>query len=138
MAEIDKTQETEPDNNQNTNQNSEPDGKAKEKEDQASGAKYTDEDVDKLINRKFAEWQKKQEKAVDEAKRLAEMNEQEKTDYKFHCLHRRSSAESTRMYLQDSFKSSSAPVNTKLEGSCGQRAAGYKDRSPWIPTKKAA
>lgn len=84
MAEIieDKTQETEPDNNQNTNQNSEPDGKEKEKEGQAPSAKYTDEDVDKLINRKFAEWQKKQDKAVSEAQKLATMNEQEKVDYK--------------------------------------------------------
>ena len=47
-----------------------------------NGAKYTDEDVDKLINRKFAEWQKKQDKAVSEAQKLATMNEQEKADYK--------------------------------------------------------
>ena len=42
---------------------------------------YTDEDVDKIINRKFAEWQQKQQKAVDEAKRLAEMSAQEKAEY---------------------------------------------------------
>lgn len=44
-------------------------------------AKYTDEDVDKIINRKFAEWEKKQKNAVDEAKRLAEMNAQQKAEY---------------------------------------------------------
>ena len=43
--------------------------------------KYTDEDVDKIINRKFAEWEKKQEKAVSEAKKLAEMNATEKAEY---------------------------------------------------------
>lgn len=44
-------------------------------------AKYTDDDLDKIINQKFAEWQKKQQKAVDEAKKLAEMNAQEKAEY---------------------------------------------------------
>lgn len=43
--------------------------------------KYTDEDLDRIINQKFADWQKKQEKAVDEAKKLAEMNAQEKAEY---------------------------------------------------------
>ena len=44
-------------------------------------AKYSDADVDEIINRKFAEWQKKQQKAVDEAKRLAEMSATEKAEY---------------------------------------------------------
>lgn len=43
--------------------------------------KYTDADVDRLINQKFAEWQTKQQKAVDEAKKLAEMNAQQKAEY---------------------------------------------------------
>ena len=43
--------------------------------------KYTDADIDKIINQKFADWQKKQQKAVDEAKKLAEMNAQEKAEY---------------------------------------------------------
>lgn len=43
--------------------------------------KYTDADVDKLIERKFAEWQKKQQKAVAEAEKLAEMNAQQKAEY---------------------------------------------------------
>lgn len=45
------------------------------------GLKYTDEDVNNLLGQKFAEWQKKQQKAVDEAKKLAEMNAQEKAEY---------------------------------------------------------
>lgn len=43
--------------------------------------KYSDEDVDKMFARKFAEWQKKQQKEVDEAKKLAEMNAQQKAEY---------------------------------------------------------
>lgn len=43
--------------------------------------KYTDEDVNKLIDKKFAEWQKKQEKAVDEAQKLATMNATQKAEY---------------------------------------------------------
>lgn len=43
--------------------------------------KYSDEDVDKMFERKFAGWQKKQEKAQkkqDEAERLKNMNDQER------------------------------------------------------------
>ena len=47
-----------------------------------SQKKYTDEDVDKIINRKFAEWEKKQQAKVDEATKLAEMNATEKAEYK--------------------------------------------------------
>lgn len=43
--------------------------------------KYTDEDVNRLLNKKFAEWQKKKEAEVDEAKKLAEMNAQQKAEY---------------------------------------------------------
>lgn len=43
--------------------------------------KYTDADVDKMFNKKFAEWQKKKDKEIDEAKKLAEMSEKEKADY---------------------------------------------------------
>lgn len=46
-----------------------------------SKAKYTDDDLDKIINKKFAEWQKKQQKAVNEAKKLAEMNATQKAEY---------------------------------------------------------
>lgn len=40
--------------------------------------KYTDADVDKLIERKFAEWQKKKDKEVSEAERLSKMTAEEK------------------------------------------------------------
>lgn len=55
--------------------------KADESAAKAGEPKYTDEDVDKLIDKKFAEWQKKQQKAVDEAAKLAEMNAQQKAEY---------------------------------------------------------
>ena len=45
------------------------------------GAKYTGADVDEILNRKFAEWQKKQQKAVDEAQKLATMNATQKAEY---------------------------------------------------------
>lgn len=45
------------------------------------GRKYTDSDVDRIIDRKFAEWQKKQQKAVDEAKKLAQMDAAQKAAY---------------------------------------------------------
>lgn len=44
-------------------------------------AKYTDADVDRIINKKFAEWEKKQQKAVDEATKLAGMNAQQKAEH---------------------------------------------------------
>lgn len=43
--------------------------------------KYTDDDVDKILNKKFAEWQEKKQKELDEAKRLAGMSAQEKAEH---------------------------------------------------------
>ena len=51
-------------------------------QEEESEKKYSDEDVDKLIKRKFAEWEKEKQKEEDEAKKLAKMNAQEKADYK--------------------------------------------------------
>ena len=47
----------------------------------ADEKRYSDADVDKIIGKKFAEWEKKQEKKVSEAARLAEMNAQQKAEY---------------------------------------------------------
>lgn len=44
-------------------------------------AKYTDEDIDRILSRKFAKWQEKHQKEVDEAKKLAEMDAREKAEY---------------------------------------------------------
>lgn len=43
--------------------------------------RYTDADLDRIISEKFSRWQKKQEEAVNEAKKLAEMNAQQKAEY---------------------------------------------------------
>lgn len=60
------------------------DGKSKDSGADGKGAdekKYSDADLDKIINQKFAKWQKDQEKAVSEAKKLASMTEQEKAEH---------------------------------------------------------
>ena len=60
------------------------DGKSKDGGADGKGAdekKYSDADLDKIINQKFAKWQKDQEKSVSEAKKLASMTEQEKAEH---------------------------------------------------------
>lgn len=44
--------------------------------------KYTDDDVDKILSQKFAEWQKKKEKELTEAQKLAQMDATQKAEYK--------------------------------------------------------
>lgn len=43
--------------------------------------KYSDAEVDEIINKKFAKWQKEQEKKISEAEKLAGMNAQEKAEH---------------------------------------------------------
>lgn len=62
----------------NPPKDNQPEPPAKPKADEP---KYTDADVDKIINKKFAEWEKRQEKKVSEAAKLAEMNAQQKAEY---------------------------------------------------------
>lgn len=50
--------------------------------------KYTDADIDEIISRKFAKWQKEQQKKTDEAAKLAEMNATEKAKYEKDKLER--------------------------------------------------
>lgn len=54
--------------------------------------KYTDADLDKIINKKFAEWQKQQEKKLSEAERLANMTAEEKAAEKLKGLEDRIAA----------------------------------------------
>lgn len=51
------------------------------KEPESQKPKYTDKDLDEIIGKKFAKWQEKQQKAVDEAKKLVEMNATQKAEY---------------------------------------------------------
>lgn len=69
-------------NDERKDASSNEDGKKTNDNDKNQDKKYTDEDVDRILGRKFAEWEKKQQKKVDEAKKLAEMNAQEKAEYK--------------------------------------------------------
>lgn len=54
-------------------------------QDPEPGPKYTDKDVDDIVNKKFAKWQAKQAeeiaKAVEEAQKLAQMDAQEKAEH---------------------------------------------------------
>lgn len=43
--------------------------------------KYSDKDLDEILNKRFARWQKDQDKKIDEAKKLAEMDAQQKAEY---------------------------------------------------------
>lgn len=51
------------------------------KDDARNEKKYSDADLDKIIESKFAKWQKQQAKAVDEAKKLANMTAQERVEH---------------------------------------------------------
>lgn len=45
------------------------------------GRTYTEEEVDAIIDRRFAKWQKQQDQKVAEAAKLAEMNATQKAEY---------------------------------------------------------
>jgi hypothetical protein len=53
----------------------------KDQKNDRTTAKYSDDDLDKILGKRFARWQEEQKKAVDEAKKLAEMNAQQKAEY---------------------------------------------------------
>lgn len=55
----------------------------------ADEKKYSDADLDRIINQKFAKWQKDQDKAVSEAEKLAKMNAQQKAEYERDQLQKR-------------------------------------------------
>lgn len=57
-----------------------------QEQNQGAQAKYTDADVDRILNQKFAEWQKKQEKQTSEAERLARMTTEEKSNARMKAL----------------------------------------------------
>lgn len=79
-----------------TGSNDAGDNGAQDKDDNPDGEKkYTDEEVDALIERKFAEWQKKHEKQQakqDEAERLKNMSDQERKDHEMEELRKQVSA----------------------------------------------
>lgn len=46
-----------------------------------SEKKYSDDDLDKILNAKFAKWQEKYQQEIDEAQKLAEMNAQQRAEH---------------------------------------------------------
>ena len=59
-------------------------GQDKETKDAKTGTdekKYSDADLDRIINKKFAAWQDKKQKEVDEAQKLAAMTATQKAEY---------------------------------------------------------
>lgn len=54
---------------------------AEPKQDNKQQPKYTDADVDEIISKRFAKWEKQQAAKVEEAAKLAEMNAQQKAEY---------------------------------------------------------
>lgn len=63
----------------------EPDGDPKDPDGNDDEKKYSDKDVDKIVEKKFAKWKAQHEKdlkdAKDEAAKLAKMNADQKKDY---------------------------------------------------------
>lgn len=70
------------DENKDMNKPEEQDAKSKDeaKEQTKPEAKYSDEDLDRIIAKKFADWKAKEEKAVKEAERLAKLSAEEKAN----------------------------------------------------------
>ena len=54
--------------------------------------KYSDADLDRIINQKFAAWQKQQDKKVSEAERLSKMTAEEKANERIKQLEERLAA----------------------------------------------
>lgn len=104
--------QNEPANNPTeTPDKSKSDGTQESNEDKAGEAQkklYTDEDVDKLINRKFAEWQAKKDQEINEAQKLAEMNEQQKAEYKLDKLQKELDEYKNRETLSEMAKTARA------------------------------
>lgn len=63
--------------------------KGGEEPDPADEKKYSDKDLDEIIGKKFAAWQKKQAKAVDEAKKYEQMTAEEKQQARLNELQKR-------------------------------------------------
>lgn len=75
MADENNTGQQQEQKPQNKPEQPKPDNKPEDEK------KYSDADVNALLNKKFAEWARKRDAEVDEAKKLAEMNESEKAKY---------------------------------------------------------
>lgn len=54
---------------------------AEQSQDNKQQPKYTDADVDEIVSKRLAKWEKQQAAKVEEAAKLAEMNAQQKAEY---------------------------------------------------------
>ena len=61
--------------------NAETNSKETPAEKKESEKKYTDDDVNKILDKKFAEWQQKKQKEVDEAAKLAKMDATQRAEH---------------------------------------------------------
>lgn len=57
------------------------DDKSEAEENPEEEKKYSDKDIDEIINKKFAKWQKQKEEEISEAKKLADMSAEEKLEH---------------------------------------------------------
>ena len=63
-----------------TNQTQSTEGQENQEKNKASEKKYSDEDLNAILDKRFARWKADQEKEKKEAERLAEMNAQERAE----------------------------------------------------------
>lgn len=55
--------------------------KADDKDNKGDEKKYSDEDLNAILDKKFKKWQQQKQKEIDEAAKLANMNAQEKAEH---------------------------------------------------------
>lgn len=59
----------------------EEDKKDEPKAEEKPQLKYSEEDLDRIISKRYARWKEQEEKRIDEAKKLEQMNADEKREY---------------------------------------------------------
>jgi len=75
----------EPDNGDNGNENN-PIDTSNDNQDNKPELKYSDDDVDRIVNEKYAKFAAKKQKEVDEAKKLAKMSKDDKQKFEMDKL----------------------------------------------------
>lgn len=81
--------------------------------DPKSVPKYTDEDLDRIFDKKFAKMMEKHQKELDEAKRLSEMNAQEKAEHENKKLQEQVQELLRKEAISEMSKSARAMLNEK-------------------------
>ncbi|MGO5010800.1 DUF4355 domain-containing protein [Niallia sp. Sow4_A1] len=81
------SEETDDTNNQDTNQTQ--DNQTQNEDKNQTGKTYSEEEVQKMVKDRVAREKKAAEKAIDEAKKLAKMNEDEKAKYELEKLQKK-------------------------------------------------